>query len=234
MKPLPAALDDPAWLHGESVFTTLRTRAGQALHWPAHRHRLEQSCAALGLPAPDPELPSMTKDPWGLARVTVTRHGTFFSQRPLSPGPRPRTGVHVRLTSVQVHPQLAGHKTGNYLPSRLAAQEADGAFEAWMQDTAGHLADGSRTSPLLDLGGEWVVPAGGLPGITRALFLSAMAFTTRQVHVSELGHVRAAWICGSGVGVVPVARLDLPVGPRTLPVRWPDVADPALRWPDDS
>ncbi|MFC4637617.1 aminotransferase class IV [Deinococcus hohokamensis] len=233
MKLLPPTLDDPAWLHGESVFTTLRTFRGQALHWPAHRRRLQDSCAAVGLPAPDPELPPLAAFPWGLARVTVTRGGTFLSQRPLSPGPLPGQGVRVALTGIQVHPQLAAHKTGNYLPFRLAAREAGDAFEGWLQDAAGHLVDGSRTSPLLDLGGELVVPAGGLPGITRALYLAGKAWSTRPVHVSELPGLRAAWICGSGVGIVPVSGLELPAGPLTLTVRWPAVSDPALRWPAD-
>lgn len=233
MKALPAALDHPAWLHGESVFTTVRTRAGEALHWPLHLRRLEDSCAALGLPAPEPELPPLFPHPWGLARVTVTQAGTWLSQRPLSPGPRPKLGVRVTLSTQQVHPQLAAHKTGNYLPYRLAAREAGGAFEGWLQDAAGHLVDGSRTSPLLKLGAELVVPAGGLPGITRALFLAGRAFSLRPVHVSELSALSAAWICGSGVGVVPVSQLDLPAGPLSLPAPWPAVTAPALLWPGD-
>lgn len=60
----------------------------------------------------------------------------------------------MRLTDIQVHPQLAAHKTGNYLPYRLAMGRAGDAFEGWLVGPEGTLADGSRTSPLLELGGN--------------------------------------------------------------------------------
>lgn len=231
MKLLPDHLNSPSWLHGATAFTTVRTRYGQALHWAAHLGRLQSTCTFLGLSAPDSELPVLDPLPWGLARVTVTAGGTFLSHRSLHAGPRPETGVQVRLTGVQVHPQLALHKTGNYLPYRLAMQAADGAFEGWLQDSSGCVVDGSRTSPLLRLNGQLVVPAGGLPSVTRAAYLSGLEFTERSVQVNELPQVTAAWVCGSGTGVVPVSELHTPAGTLVLGVHWPEVSDPALLWP---
>ncbi|GGK21919.1 hypothetical protein GCM10008955_14270 [Deinococcus malanensis] len=232
MKPLPHHLDHPAWLHGATAFTTVRTRYGQALHWSTHLSRLKDTCRFLGLPNPDPDLLPFEPLPWGLARVTVTAGGTFLSHRPLQPGPRPEAGVRVRLTDVQVHPQLAVYKTGNYLPYRLAMQAAAEAYEGWLQTAAGHVVDGSRTSPLLHLDGQLVVPAGGLPGVTRALYLRDTLHVERPVHREELAEVAAAWVCGSGVGVIPVSELETPAGVRSLRVHWPDATDPALLWPD--
>lgn len=231
---LPPNLQTPAALHGASAFTTVRVQGGAALLWPEHWARLSGTCAVLGLPEPASELPAL---PPGLhlLRVTVTDDGTFHSFRPLNPGPRPAGGVSVVLSDWQTHPQLAAHKTGNYLPYRLAGAQAQaaGAFEGWLTDAGGFLTDGSRTSPVLEfdgqeLGGRLVVPVGGLPGTTRSLWLAGQPHTERPVHVSELPQVTRAWICGAGVGVVPVSELN----GRALPVHWPAVTHPALGWPE--
>ncbi|MBB5294822.1 aminotransferase class IV [Deinococcus metallilatus] len=233
MKPLPAGLNQSAWLHGEAAFTTLRTRRGVPLLWEMHLARLAGTCAFLGLPAPEGEPPALDPLPWGLLRLTATTDGLFWSHRPLQPGPRPADGVSVRVTGVQLHPQLAAHKTGNHLPSLLAGREAAraGAFEGWLTDGAGNVVDGARTSPLLELDGRLVVPAGGLPGLTRAAFLRGKAFEERPVRAEELPHVARAWLCGSGVGVVPVREIVADGWRVTLPAVWPDLSDPALIWP---
>ncbi|MFC3832100.1 MULTISPECIES: aminotransferase class IV [Deinococcus] len=233
MRALPEGVDSPAWLHGESAFTTVRTRHGRPLLPDAHLARLHDTCAFLGLPVPQTVLPDLDILPWGLLRLTVTASGTFWSHRPLTPGLPPVGGVDVRLTGVQVHPQLGVHKTGNYVPYRLAAQQAAPAFEGWLTDAAGHVVDGSRTSPLLELDGELVCPAGGLPGVTRAAFLAGRPHVQRAVSVTDLPRMTGAWLCGSGVGVVPVRRLDGPGLSLELPVRWPQTTDDALVWPED-
>ncbi|EYB68761.1 hypothetical protein DEIPH_ctg017orf0106 [Deinococcus phoenicis] len=227
-------MDTSAWLHGATAFTTLRTRRGVPLLWKAHLARLAHTCAFLGLPAPDGAPPTPDPLPWGLLRLTATPDGVFWSHRPLQPGPRPRDGVSVRVTDLEVHPQLAAHKTGNHLPYLLAGREAAraGAFEGWLRDPAGRVVDGGRTSPLLDLGGRLVVPAGGLPGLTRAAFLTGQAFEQRPVTVKDLREVSRAWVCGSGVGVVPVRTLRGAGWSVTLPAAWPDLSDPALVWPE--
>lgn len=229
MRPLPPSLGTPAWLHGASAFTTVRVLGGRALLWPAHLARLRGTCAWLGLPEPSGELPTL--EGAQLLRVTVTEEGSFFQTRPLSAPPPPPQGVRVWLGSWQVHPQLAGHKTGNYLPYRQAGAEAAGAgcFEGWLSDGAGHLADGSRTSPLLDLGGELTVPAGGLPGVTRAH--AAPGAVTRPVALDELRGLRRAWVAGSGTGLVPVAELRGPDWSLKLESEWRGQEDDALRWP---
>lgn len=232
LKPLPPELDHPAWLHGMTAFTTVRTHQGEPLLWPAHLKRLYQTCAFLGLPAPDADLPALEPWPWGLLRVTVGAEGTFWTHRPLTPGPRPEGGVRVRLTDIQVHPQLAAHKTGNYLPYRLAMQRAGDAFEGWLVAPDGTLADGSRTAPLLEMDGHLVVPAGGLPSITRAAFLDGREWSERRVHCSELPTVTRAWLCGSGVGVVPVREIVDEDWSVTLSAEWPQTADFTLVWPE--
>jgi 4-amino-4-deoxychorismate lyase len=235
LKPLPPEVNAPAWLLGETAFTTLRTRRGLPLLWGAHLARLVRTCALLGLPPPEGDMPDLDPLPWGLLRLTATPEGLCWSHRPLAPGPRPADGVRVRVTGVQVHPQLAAHKTGNYLPYLLAGREAAGAgaFEGWLTDAAGNVVDGGRTSPLLEIGGQLVVPAGGLPGVTRAAFVARRPFRVRPVPVEELPQVTRAWICGSGVGIVPVREITGEGWRVALPVRWPAVDHPALVWPTE-
>ncbi|QFP78384.1 aminotransferase class IV [Deinococcus sp. AJ005] len=215
-----------------TAFTTVRTRQGKPLIWPAHLNRLRQTCAFLGLPALDADLPTLEPWPWGLLRVTVGAEGTFWTHRRLTPGPRPSGGVRVRLTDIQIHPQLAVHKTGNYLPYRLAMQRAGDAFEGWLVGPDGTLADGSRTAPLLEIGGQLIVPEGGLPSITRAAFLDDREWVERRVHCSELPSVTRTWICGSGVGVVSVREIVGEDWKVFLPVEWPETDDWALIWPE--
>ncbi|MFC4453274.1 aminotransferase class IV [Deinococcus sonorensis] len=232
-RPLPAELNHPAWLHGHSAFTTVRTRQGEPLLWERHLARLESTCALLGLPAPDPALPPLDPLPWGLLRLTVTEQGQFWSHRPLVPEPVPYTGLSVYLSGVQVHPHLGQHKTGNYLPYRLAAREAaaHGAQEALLQDAGGAWVDGSRSGLLLHSGGQWWVPAGGLPSVTRAAWLDELGVQAEAVNVTleVVQNMEHLWLCGAGLGVAPVGRLSGPALNRTLRAEWPATHHPALR-----
>lgn len=234
---LPPELRQPFALHGVSVFSTLRTRFGEPLLLAAYLQRMRRSAEAFGLPeTPTPNLPDLEAFPWGLLRLTQTAEGLFFSHSPLTAGPRPTAGVSVAVSSWRVHPQLALHKTGCYLPYRLAMAEVN-AFEAWLPDATGRfLADGSRTAPVLLIDGRLTAPAGGLPSVTRAAWLGALAAKglfalERHVGLSELSHVQAAWICGSGVGVVPVSSISLETEEKHLLVIWPNLKHPALIWP---
>jgi len=232
--PLPDVTNEPAWLHGRTVFTTVRTQGGAPLLWASHVARLSASCDALRLPDPTPTagevLRCLQPLPEGRLRLTVGASGAWFSHAPLARVSHAAVRVHV--TDVQVHPQFARHKTGNHLPYALASAQAvdAGAFEGWLVDAAGNVVDGARSGLLLETRDGYVVPSGGLPSVTRAALLDELQLpvTERRVHVSELGRVRRAWIMGSGVGVLPVASLSWAGGARDLDVSWFPVTHPAL------
>ena len=238
MKPLPAELNTSTTLHGLSAFATLRTRHGQPLLTAEHLARLADTCTFLGLPPPEPGLPVLEDFPWGLLRLTVTEAGTFYSHRPLPLPHVPAGGVPLWLGRFQVHPQLGGHKTGNYLPYLLAGREARarGDFEGLLSDHLGHVTDGSRTGLLLRHGEQWTVPGGGLPSVTRAAWLGELGVPVSVSPVSPgmLRGARHVWLCGTGVGVVPVNQISgqgsdtEPGWTQRYEVSWPDTQHPAL------
>lgn len=221
---LPGSLDGPAWLHGHSVFTTVRLHAGGPLLLPAHLARLAHDAAALGLPAPPGglawgvaglELPES-----GLLRLTLTGWDCFYSLRPLSPLP---PAARLLPGDWAVHPQLQFHKSGNHAPYRLALAQAEavGADEALLRGPGGDFVDGGRSSPLARVEGEYLVPDGGLPGVTRAAALTALGVTPRVAPftLELLKNADALWLCGSGVGVWPVRGV---LGLRSFaPQSWP-------------
>lgn len=227
MQRLPAEIDAPAWLHGASAFTTIRTRYGKPLLWPQHWQRLAATADVMGLPLPPMAAPTLEPWPWGLLRITVAAGGVWLSHRVLEVGP-PRTWT-VRLTDWQVHPQLGRHKTGNYLPYRLAMAQAQGADEVWLRGQGGSFADGSRSGLLIRRNQQWIVPCEGLPSVTRAHFLQGQAVTHQLVTQSDLAAADGVWMCGSGIGIVPVARIE-PLG-LEWQADWLGQDDPALCWP---
>nr|WP_281376949.1 aminotransferase class IV [Deinobacterium chartae] len=223
----------------------MRTRHGVPLLLEAHLERLRGTCRLLGLPDP-PAADAVREDaarhphPWGRYRLTVTAHGVWSQHLPLPAVPEAqRAGADVWLSGWRVHPQLAAHKTGNYLPYRLAALEAvgQGALEALLLSSdGGRVADGSRSSPLLEVEGELWVPSGGLQSVTRAALLAAWGRPWREVELrpEDLCRAQHLWLCGSGLGVLPVARvrgahLALSFAARALPFE-----DERFRVPDGS
>lgn len=231
-QPLPAELARSGALHGLSAFTTVRTRHGEALLLPAHLARLTATCAFLGLSTPPPGLPVLEPLPWGLLRLTVTPEGPLYSHQPLMPPTVPSGGVTVWLGDHRVHPQLGLHKTGNYLPYLLARRDAEahGAFEGLLLGEAGHIADGSRSGLLLWRAGRPLAPEGGLPSVTRAAWLAEQKQPLSVAPVSPelLRRAEHLWLCGSGIGIVPVGRVCTHDWEQGYEPRWPETEHPAL------
>jgi hypothetical protein len=176
-KPFAEPLPEGFLYHGYSVFTTLRAEGGRPLWLPDHLARLRRHAEALGLSYPGDEaflqdlkvlLAAFPQAPCLRLRLTVGEGVWLSEARPYAPLPRAfyREGVRVHLTPYRVHPDLFPYKTGNYLPYRLALEEARrrGAFEGLLLDEKGHVVDGSRTSLVGGFG-----PLGGGGGAPRPL-----------------------------------------------------------------
>jgi 4-amino-4-deoxychorismate lyase len=136
-KPFAEPLPEGFLYHGYSVFTTLRAEGGRPLWLPDHLARLRRHAEALGLSYPGDEaflqdlkvlLAAFPQAPCLRLRLTVGEGVWLSEARPYAPLPRAlyREGVRVHLTPYRVHPDLFPYKTGNYLPYRLALEEAKG------------------------------------------------------------------------------------------------------------
>jgi len=216
-----------ALLHGLSAFTTVRVQDGVPLLWDRHLERLSSTCALLELPEPDfaqhLEHLSHIALSDALYRLTVTQEGSYGLYRALEPASL--SPVTVWLSEMQIHSQLAAHKTGNYLPYALASREAErqNCFEALLRSKNGaHVVDGSRSALLLERGGHFIVPQGGLPSVTRDAFLElhGLQGTLEQlITLEDLRKVEHVWLLGSGMGMRAVKRVRWHTGEMDFTVR---------------
>ncbi len=193
-------------MHGLSAFTTVRVQHGEPQLWTRHLERLKHTCHFLGLTPPDPashleRIKTLESD--SLYRLTVTPEGSFGTVRLLEP--ILISSAAVWLSSLEVHPQLGLHKTGNYLPYVLALRQAkiNDCLEGLLS-LGRYWVDGSRAAFLLEQDGVLVSPKGGLPSVTRAHLLQNLPHLERWVGLGDLARAKHAWLLGSGVGVLPI------------------------------
>lgn len=209
---LAIAPNDPGFLYGATVFTTMRIY-GQNLHhplglWPAHQGRLQSHLATLGFTEPD----------WGqllqglaamVSRFPVLRITIFFDGRSLITGrPLPENlrekqtqGITAGLLPPATLRSLAAQKTGNYLgPWRALNQgKQQGHGEMilrnpqghWLETCTGNLwgyGQGSWLTPPLDgqiLGGtlrQYLLERGRSLGLT----IKETPFTPEVIHQLEV------------------------------------------------
>lgn len=199
------------------VFTTVRLLPEGPRWWEDHVERLARDAAALGVaPPPWPEVERLLADhrppvPGVLARIAVTSRAWMLAVRavPVPVRDPHRHGCRAVVTGHRVPARLARHKVGGRGPWDAALAEARrrGAFEGLLLDERGRLIDGSRTSPLLWTGRRFVVPSGGLPGITRRHAVEharamGIPVVERSVDPGELAEAELL-LAGTGVGLVP-------------------------------
>jgi branched-chain amino acid aminotransferase len=108
--------------------------------------------------------------------------------------------------------------TGGYLNAALAVADAQacGYDEAIMLTAEGYVAEASAANLFVVIGGELVTPTATediLPGFTReAVFgLAAdlgVAVHERQVERTELYTADEMFLCGTGVQIAPITRVD--------------------------
>ncbi|HIK32871.1 MAG TPA: aminotransferase class IV [Oscillatoriales cyanobacterium M59_W2019_021] len=180
-------LDDPGWLYGATVFTTLRIYDKTLYHpltcWTAHRDRLSSSIAAFGWQPPHWErllrgATHLSAD-FPVLRVTLFPDGReLITGRSLLPDLDriQKQGITAWIAdSPHFRRSLPDLKTGNYLGAWLALQTArtHNAREAILIDEGGNWLETS-TGNLWGWGnGCWRTPPEGgiLPGIGRSSLL---------------------------------------------------------------
>jgi branched-chain amino acid aminotransferase len=108
-------------------------------------------------------------------------------------------------------------KSLNYLDAVVAKRQANaaGMGEAIMLDVQGAVAEASAANLFAVVGGTLVTPTtrAALPGITRRTIIELAAeqgipFEERDVWPMELYTADAAFLTGSGAGIVPIGEVD--------------------------
>lgn len=227
---------DRGFLHGDGVFTILRTFAGRAVDGARHVERLLASARELQLRVP--ELPPLIDAAIAAAgagdhkvRVVVTRGAmsepsgrTIIVVEPLPPQP-------AQLAFAVIDYPLPrrvgrGHKTLAYL-EHLHAKElarAAGADEAVRLDADGLVCEGSTSNLFAVKAGAVSTPpttTGALPGIVRARVLELWPVVVQPLEVLDLLAADELFATSSLRGVVPITRLGgkaLPIGPVTTKI----------------
>lgn len=195
------SVEDRAVLFGESVFETIRCYSGKPFRLPRHLERLKNGCKILRLQIPlheekikEASYSLISKN--GLSesdaylRITVTggrSTGRTGLERQSKPSifiiAKPFEGYEVSLYKKGVKLAVSGIrrnstsplsylKTGNYLDSLLARQEAKDrrADDSVMLTTAGNIAEATSSNIFMVKDGVVLTPdlgCGLLPGITR-------------------------------------------------------------------
>ncbi len=194
-------IGDRAVLFGDSVFETLRAYRGVPFRLWRHLERLASSCGTLRLsmPALPEEIAAwvaLLLDANGLretdarVRLTVTgglsagpkgleregAPGFYVTAGPYEPPPEEQyeRGLSVVISGIRRNTSspLSQLKTGNYMESMLARQEAldRGADDAVMLTTAGNLSEATSSNIFMVRDGGVLTPNMGcafLPGVTR-------------------------------------------------------------------
>lgn len=138
-----------------------------------------------------------------------------------------RRGLHLTVSSWQRPDDNAipgrGKLTGSYINACLAADAAQqaGFDDAVMLTADGHVAEGSAANLFMVRSGRLVttpVTDAILEGITRAAILGlaqdlGIPVETRRIDRTELYVADELFLCGTGVQIAPVTRVDhRPVG----------------------
>lgn len=237
---------DRGFLYGDSLFETARVYAGRALFLDDHLDRLEAGVRLLGFTMPVTRLEieaachrllaaNAVGD--GVLRIALTRgsgargpnpagaHSPTLlittSALPVDLETRAVRGYRLivsewRKPSPHVLPNTA--KTGNYLNSILAMQEAAEreADEAMVLDGEGHIAECSHSNLFFVERGALLTPSlasGALKGTARARVIAlardaGIRVEERTVSLDIVAASQEAFVTNAVVGIMPVAAIE--------------------------
>jgi branched-chain amino acid aminotransferase len=228
--------DDWGLLYGCGLFETVRVRDGHASFLDEHLDRLCSSAAHLDFaPGIDrAEIVERTSEfcrqfDDRVVRLTLTQgnpdlglpSSLFFSSRACPYAAADRTAgiaVHIASTRRNETSGIVGHKTLNQLENIQAWADAQrhGCRESLFLNTAGQLAEGSRSNVFVVNGGDVFTPSiacGLLPGITRRVVIDALRAAGVRVHegllsLDALLECDECFLTSAVMEVMPVSRID--------------------------
>jgi branched-chain amino acid aminotransferase len=239
---------DRGLLLGEGCFETLKAIDGVPFALRRHLERLRAGAAvlAIDLPWSDDELRSavhdvLRSDPVGATPLTRLRITLTGGPAPLGPGTPAEPSPSVLVTCGPLAPAaptaiartspwptnerspLAGvkHSSRAELVLALAHAQAQGADEALLANTAGHLVEGTGSNVFVAVAGRLLTPSlrsGCLPGITRSLVLELTGAEEADLPMSVLATADEVFLTSSTRDVHPVAQVDGRPRPAPGPV----------------
>ena len=223
---LTLSTNDPAFLYGATVFTTLRIYAGHLDHyltqWQAHQQRLVHALIDFGWPSPDWDrvrqgAETLLQD-YPVLRITCLPDGReLVTGRSLPPDleTMQTQGVAAWVARGKIYGRSQpAYKTGNYLGAWLALKAAQqhGAQEAILVDDQGRWLETSTGNLWGWANGQWHTPGLGLgllPGIARAYLIEHLGQQGERVNQAPwppgvLRRFEALAYSNSAVQVVPI------------------------------
>jgi branched-chain amino acid aminotransferase len=240
------APDDAGFLFGDGLFETLRVDDGRARDVDAHLDRLLAGLRRVKIEIPEDrstleravaEIAAASPQPVARLRLTITQgsggHPTrlFTAAAYEPPGEELyRGGVLVRLLPqyrVDSSGPLAGLKSLCYQANRLALRraEAQGAWEALLQNEHDRLVEGTRSNLAVVFADGIVTPPksdGCLPGTVRRRLLEVGALKEWPLSPEDLVNAQEVLLMNSLIGVLPVSRInhrEIPTGPAAGQLR---------------
>ncbi|MBN1554541.1 MAG: aminotransferase class IV family protein [Phycisphaerae bacterium] len=232
------SIADPGFLHGASVFTTLRAHRGVVFHFERHLERLAETIRLLGMKTDATTGQLITgmyrvldADELSEARCRITLTPgppdgpptTLITAEPLPDYPADwyEKGIGVIVTALKqaVGDPTFGYKTGCYLPRILARQEAaaKGAEDALWFTTDNRLAESCFSNVFLVRDGEVFTPPRDtpvLPGVVRDAVLELCptleipARDDKALTVDDMLSADEIFLTSSCMGVRPVVRIE--------------------------
>ena len=254
-------LTDRGVLYGDGVFETVRIHRGAPFRLDRHLDRLLRGLKTLRIDAPPrltdirggaKALVAACKMGEGLVRVTVTAaDGDSPARISIVPRELPAPPKDVVLHLVESVRRTPGPLSACKAISRavestaLREAQAHGAFDGVLVNDAGRLVETTSRNLFLAVDGRIATPPaseGALEGVTREAVLELagkIGIRAAEAPLARVSLDRAteAFLTGSGVGVLGVARLGprawsgVP-GPLTAPLAhaYRDLLDADARW----
>jgi branched-chain amino acid aminotransferase len=228
---------DHGFLYGDGVFEGMRVFDGALFRPRDHLKRFARSARGMGmeLPLGEDELLDVIRETVRRSDLRDAHVRPILTRGVGMPGVDPRGAERPRLhVAAYPFPPLLGSeplrllvssvvrkaplsvgahvKSLNYVDSVLAKQQATaaGMNDAVMLDHLGTVAECTGANVFLVAEGRLVTPTtrSALPGITRRTVLELFEVEERDVWPMELHVADAAFVTGSGAGIVEVAEFD--------------------------
>jgi 4-amino-4-deoxychorismate lyase len=225
-------INDPGFLYGATIFTTLRVYS-QSLehpltHWQSHCDRLSKSLTVLGWSLPNWDRlyqgAQILAQNYPVLRLTIFPDGRELilpRQLPENLSTLQKQGIHGKVVQGAIYQRyLPEHKTGNYLAPWLAKKQAS---EAILTDSVGNWLETSTGNLWSYQQGCWYIPpiVGNLPGIGQQylrnwLIKQDIPVKERQWSPDWVLNSEAIAYSNSVVEIIPFHTIDTPTGVLNL------------------